>query len=64
MGRHSALTSWDAPISEYRKAKLKLLHRDFKIDVTTEEENHLNSLESEIAIDRYCRTIISNHWKN
>ena len=64
MGRHSALTSWDAPLSEYRKAKLGLLRKDFKIDVTAEEEAHVNALESEIAIDRYCRTIISNHWKN
>ena len=64
MGRHSALTDWNAPISEYRKAKLSLLRKDFKIDVTMEEENYLNTLESEIAIDRYCRTIINNHWKN
>ena len=64
MGRVSALTSYDAPISEYRKAKIKLLKKEFLIDVTAEEENHVNELESEIAIDRYCRKIINNHWKN
>ena len=61
---YSALTNPNVPISEYKKAKLKLLRRDFMIDVTVEEESHLNELESEIAIDRYCRKIISNHWKN
>lgn len=64
MSRHSALTSYGAPISEYKNAKLNMLKKDFKIDVTQEEENHLNELESEIAIDRYSRTIINNHWKN
>lgn len=64
MGRHSALTSWDAPISEYRKAKLNLLRKEFMIDVTSEEENHLNTLETVISVDRYCRKIINNHWKN
>ena len=63
MGRHSALTSCGAPISEYRKAKLKMLREDFMIDVTDEELNHLNTLESEISIDRYARKIINNHWK-
>ena len=61
---YNPLTNRLAPISEYKKAKLKLLRNDFKINVTAEEENHLNELESEIAIDRYCRKIISNHWKN
>ena len=64
MGRHSALTSWEAPISEYRKAKLNLLQEEFLINVTAEEKNHLNTLETEISIDRYARKIISNHWKN
>lgn len=64
MGRHSALTSWDAPLPEYKKAKINLLKKEFKIDVTVEEENHLNELESEFAVDRYARTIINNHWKN
>lgn len=64
MGKLNPLTSYGAPISEYKKAKLNMLRKEFKIDVTIEEENHLNTLESEIAIDRYCRTIISNHWKS
>ena len=61
---YNPLTSANAPISEYRKAKLKLLRKEFKIDVTKEEESHLNELKTEMAIDRYCRKIISNHWKN
>lgn len=53
-----------APLAEYRKAKLDLLKKDFRIDVTAEEEAHVYELESEIAVDRYCRKIINNHWKN
>ena len=61
---YNALTSYTAPLSEYRKAKIRLLKRDFNIDVTEDEEAHVNGLESEIAIDRYCRKIINNHWKS
>jgi hypothetical protein len=64
MGKINALNSVNAPISEYRKAKLKLLRKEFRIDVTDEEENHLNTLETQFSVDRYCRTIIDNHWKN
>ena len=63
MGRLNPLTAYGAPISEYKKAKLKILKRDFQIDVTIDEQEHLNELESEIAIDRYCRMIISSHWR-
>lgn len=64
MGKLNPLTSYGAPISEYIKAKLNMLRKEFKIDVTLEEENHMNTLETEISIDRYARKIISNHWKN
>lgn len=60
---YNALTSCTAPLSEYRKAKINLLKKDFQIDITVEEEADVNKLESEIAIDRYCRKIINNHWK-
>ena len=49
-------------ITEYKKLKLKMLRKEFMIDVTPEEEEHLNGLQSEIAIDNYCRKIIRNHW--
>jgi hypothetical protein len=51
-------------IDTYRKLKLEMLRKEFKIGVTCAEEEHLNTLLSEIAIDNYCRKIISNHWKN
>lgn len=51
-------------IDAYRNLKIKLLERDFKIDVTDNEKEHLNNLQSEIAIDNYCRKIISNHWED
>ena len=61
---YNPLTSLSAPLSEHKKAKLRLLRKDFQIDVTNEEEAYLNELESEIAVDRYARKIINNHWKN
>lgn len=64
MGRLNPLTSYGAPLSEYKKAKINMLRKEFKVGVTMEEEKHLNELGSEIAVDRYARTIITNHWKN
>ena len=60
----ASLFDKNVSVNTYRKLKLKLLRKEFQIDVTPEEESHLNELQSEIAIDNYCRKIISNHWKN
>ncbi len=45
-------------IPQYRKAKLKLLEKEFMVHLTQEEKNHLNTLETEPAIDRYFRTLL------
>ena len=58
------LTAAGVPISKYRIAKIKLLQKDFKIDVTEEERLHLETLETEMAVDRYCRTILKNRWEH
>lgn len=57
------LTAVGVPISKYRAAKIKLLQKDFRVNVTEEERAHIETLESEIAVDRYCRTILKNRWK-
>ena len=44
---YNPLVNSNVPISEYKKAKLKLLRKDFRINVTKEEENHVNELETE-----------------
>ena len=49
-------------IKTYRKMKIKMLERDFKIPLNKEEKDHINALETEAAIDRYARTILLNHW--
>ena len=40
-------------INTYRKAKLKILKRDFYIKLTPEELAHANSLKTEIEIDNF-----------
>ena len=60
----ASLFDKNVSVNTYRKLKLKLLRKEFQIDVTPEEENHLNELQSEIAIDNYCRKIINNHWEH
>ncbi len=49
-------------IDAYRKAKLKILKRDFCIKLTPEEIEHANELKSEIAIDQFCLSVINRHW--
>lgn len=41
----------------YKKMKIKMLAKEFGFNLTNEERNHINSLESETAIDQYCRTL-------
>ena len=53
----------DISINEYRKLKLEMLRKDFGVGVTGAEEAHLNELQSEIAIDNYCRKILRDHWR-
>ena len=49
-------------LDSYRKAKLKILKRDFYIKLTPEEIAHANELKSEIAIDQFCLSAINRHW--
>ena len=48
-------------IKAYRKMKLKMLSRDFYITLTQKELDHMNELNTEIAIDNFCITAINNH---
>lgn len=49
-------------IKTYRRQKIKMLEKEFMLTLTTEEKNHFNELETEAAIDRYARTLLSKHW--
>jgi len=45
-------------IKTYRTMKIQMLHKDFCINLSEEEKQHINSLKTEIAIDQFCRTLI------
>lgn len=49
-------------VDEHRTMKMKMLRKEFGIIATKEEIEHMNSLKTEIAIDRYFHTILDNHW--
>lgn len=47
---------------KYINAKLKILSRDFCIDATKEEIEHLNTLTTQVAIDNAILGIINRRW--
>ena len=49
-------------INAYRKARMKMLERDFHIYLTEAEIDHMNELTSEIAIDNFYISLIQNHY--
>ena len=49
-------------IKTYRRQKIQMLEKEFKLNLTSDEKNHFNELETEAAIDRYARTVIKQHW--
>lgn len=49
-------------LETYRKAKLKILSRDFYIKLTPEELEHANNLKTEIEIDNFFISAINRHW--
>lgn len=51
------------PIKDYRKLKIKMLKKEFCFNLTQEECDHFNTLETEPAIDRYCRSLYNKYLK-
>lgn len=49
-------------IDEYRKDKMLMLVRDFKVGLKQAEIDHLMELKTEISIDQYVRTILKSRW--
>lgn len=49
-------------IPAYRKAKIKMLEKEFMIPLKDDEKDHINSLQTEAAIDRYARIILQSRW--
>lgn len=46
----------------YRKARIKMLKRDFHIYLTKEQKAHMNELKTEVAIDNFYVTMIRTHY--
>lgn len=47
----------------YKKMKLRMLRRDFCINLTEEELARYNTLDTEIKVDQFCVTVLNNRWK-
>lgn len=46
-------------LDKYKKEKIKLL-KELGIKLTEKEQTHMDSLESEDAVDRFARVLIMN----
>ena len=47
---------------QYAKAKIEILKNDFYVNPTKEEEAHVYTLQTRIAIDNACQSIMDRHW--
>lgn len=52
---------WTTP-EKYTNAKLKILYRDFYIEPTETELEHLKTLKTQVSIDNAILSIIAHHW--
>ena len=57
-----AIKNQPASIKAYRKYKLKMLSRDFRITITKEELAHAETLTTETQIDQFCLGMINKYW--
>jgi hypothetical protein len=55
-------SSFETP-EKYIKERLLILKRDFLIEPTEEELDHLHTLKTEIAIDAAIRKICNSRWE-
>ena len=49
------MTEKKVSLESYKRAKIRMLKNEFRIQLTEEQEEHINNLKSEIAIDNYAR---------
>ena len=48
----------DRSLDSYKMHKIRMLKRQFCVKMTDEQEEYLNSLQSEIAVDNYARSLM------
>jgi hypothetical protein len=63
MGKSKYYNPKQTPLEAYRKRKLRILERDFRIKITAEELKHAETLTSEIQIDQFCLGMINKYWR-
>lgn len=51
-------------LKSYKKMKIKMLTKEFKIPMTEAERNHMNELRDEYAVDRFCNSIFDKYFEN
>lgn len=49
-------------IEDYKSAKIRMLEKEFMIHLKPHEREHFESLQTEMAVDRYARTILQSRW--
>lgn len=52
----------EEPIDTYRNRKLKILKRDFCVNITSEERAHAMTLKTETQIDQFCLGMLNKYW--
>lgn len=57
-----AYTPVQTPLDTYRKNKLKILHRDFRITITDEERKRAEAMQTEAQIDQFCIAMMNKYW--
>ena len=50
------------PIDAYRKRKLRILKRDFRITLSQEDLDHAETLKSETQIDQFVLAMLNKYW--
>ena len=51
-------------LAAYKKAKIRMLARDFYIALSEAEIQHIFELPTEIQVDQYARKLLSSHLNN
>ena len=45
-------------LDSYKKRKIRMLKKEFMVCLAPEQEEYINNLKSEIAVDNYVRSLL------
>lgn len=60
--RNAATPARKMSFKAYKKAKLKILRRDFQVTLTEDELAHFDTLRTEVQVDQFCMGILNKRW--